>query len=795
MKDNPVASFPVAAPWSLATGQAGKTLVIVGLCLFCLALILSPLHKRLGFASKTSVLAFILGCFALFGAFGCLATLFANDQFQFSYVFAHGDVHTTLQYKIAGVWSGQQGSFLLWAITSAVFGLLTLRSVGPYRPAYLAVYSGFLATLCGILAYETPFGILDAVNLGGKVFVPPSGQGLAPSLMNYWVVIHPPTIFTGFGSLTVLFALAVAAILHKDVTDWMPIVRPWALGSVAILGLGICMGGFWAYETLGWGGFWAWDPVENASFIPWLFAVALVHGAMVQAAKKKWHGSNLWFGALPFLTFCYGTFLTRGGYLDKVSVHSFASMDKSALTILKIFLALVLLGYLGLYLWKGRPLAKAFASPTEGVPGIEREALYRSGVVLLTLLGAVLSLGMSWPLIMSLMGRATAKVEEGLYHKVVVWLFLPLMILVAVAPFVGWRPMTRKEVGAKVVNAFTLSVAVTGVTMLLLRIPSWGVNASAGATVSTPFNFRIPAVPWVAVLLLVCVFAFVSNAWRAIEMARKNQISLGGFVAHIGLATLFGGLILSRGLEQKEQAFVRADRPVENVLGYKIRYAGMTSDDLYNRDGKAKFEITPPDGKTFTATPGLYYMKNQDADEDKAMQWPYIRREGAHDLYLALGAPILTVWEKPVWFHKGQTQTVSGLTVTYKGLTIEGQPGTPSASFGANLHVSVVGSDSGFATGEYDVTPHFTVANGPDLPKFSPDFRVALSRINAADQSAEVQMYFAVPIYPIELFTKPLTVLVWSGTAIMTLGGFMAAYSRRRPKSPAQWTHDLPPKS
>ena len=449
---NPLAGFPIAEPWSLATGQAGKFLVFGGLFFFILAAVFGLFSGRRPKAATPAAISFLLGALSLFGAFACLATLFAKNQFQFGYVFEHGDVHTALQYKIAGVWSGQQGSFLLWATTSAIFGLLTLRGTGKYRASYVSAYSIFLATLCGILAYETPFGLIHEVIRNGQVFVPPSGQGLAPSLMNYWVVIHPPTIFMGFGSLTVLFAYVISAIFTGDLEDWISRVRPWALVSTGILGLGICMGGFWAYETLGWGGFWGWDPVENASFIPWVFVVTFVHGIIVQTAKKRWHGSNLWLGAAPFITFCYGTFLTRGGYLDKVSNHSFASMEKSALVILMVFLITVAVGFVALYFWRGHRLAKAAdALPTDD-PGVSRESLYAAGVLLLSLTAAVLALGMSWPLVMALTGRQVSKIEEGVYHKAVVWFFLPIMIAMAVAPFSSWRSLGARELVRRVAN-------------------------------------------------------------------------------------------------------------------------------------------------------------------------------------------------------------------------------------------------------------------------------------------------------------------------------------------------------
>ncbi len=137
-----------------------------------------------------------------------------------------------------------------------------------------------------------------------------------------------------------MFAMSVAAMLTGNVSEWIKVVRPWALVSVvSILGLGLCMGGMWAYETQGWGGFWAWDPVENVSFVPWLFTISLIHGVIVQVTKEALdRHAILILAGLPFLTFVYGTFLTRSGLLDKLSVHAFAEMDRFALIVLEVFL-------------------------------------------------------------------------------------------------------------------------------------------------------------------------------------------------------------------------------------------------------------------------------------------------------------------------------------------------------------------------------------------------------------------------------------------------------------------------
>ena len=285
MGSDPLVGAVPAPVWSLILGQFGSACVLAAIVLQVLTTVLwlvTPSRPKVEIWAKRT---FSLGCFAYFLALGAVITLFVNDQFQFKYVFGHGAVDNELQYKIAGTWSGQEGSFLLWGTMSALFGVIVAPFTRSYRRWFTIAYAPFLASVAAILAYESPFFLRPLVD--GVAMMPKTGQGMPPSLMNYWVVIHPPTIFAGFGSLTVLFAFAVAALVTKNLEDWIALVRPWALISLGLLGVGLAMGGFWAYETLGWGGFWAWDPVENASLVPWLTLVAGLHVMLI--AKSTGH--------------------------------------------------------------------------------------------------------------------------------------------------------------------------------------------------------------------------------------------------------------------------------------------------------------------------------------------------------------------------------------------------------------------------------------------------------------------------------------------------------------------------
>lgn len=770
MNDLDVSSFPAPPAWSLATGQAGRVFVLLAAALFAvsaIAWLLSPRVRRFETFGK---LSFTGACLSVFGSFLSLAVLFVTNRFEFEYVYGHNDTKNAVQYRIAGIWSGQEGSFLLWATCTAAFALLTIRLMAHYRRWATITTSFFLGGIASILAFESPFR-LNMIE--GRPFVPFEGLGLAPSLQNYWVVIHPPTIFLGFGSLTVLFALAVAAMAERDYEAWIPIVRPWAIVSITLVGLGLCMGGFWAYETLGWGGFWMWDPVENVSFVPWVFGIAFVHGVIVQAARKKWHLSNLLLAGLPFLSFIYGTFLTRSGFLSEASVHSFAEMDQSALKLLMVVMAVCTVGFVGLWSVRAFQARKVPVQETKN-EGIAREGFYVMGITSLLVLGAATMIGMSVPLMQALKGQKPRVVEEGLYHQVLVWIFVPLMILMAVTPFVSWRKLDGKALWSKVYTALCLTIGLTGLLIFAATITGFGRELTMSPTVTMLGSHKVKGLAWPAILLGICLFAFVANTMKLVELYKRSKLGVAPFLAHVGVAVLMVGLVVSRAFEKKDQGIVMADHPAQ-LLGYEVKYGGMTSVES-DRNNQLRLEVYGKDGGTplFTATPGVYKVTMGDGQQT-TMVWPHIQRGWFMDTYVALGEP-QTQMSGDVSLKPGQTTSFGGLQLTYVEATRDGEFGVRGTQFGAKVLVKGDGETE-------TVHPKMEIAGGGSTishpAPIDKSLELVMSGMNAADKSVTLRMQLKTPMYPIEIFHKPLTILVWLGTALMTVSGFLAAYYRR----------------
>jgi cytochrome c-type biogenesis protein CcmF len=541
------------------------------------------------------------------------------------------------------------------------------------------------------------------------------------------------------------------------------------------------MGGFWAYETLGWGGFWMWDPVENVSFVPWCFVLALVHGIIVQATRKKWQMPNLMMGALPFLVFLYGTFLTRSGLLSDASVHSFAEMDRSALKLLITLMGGATFGFLGL--WAVRLFqAKKVAPVQEAVtPGLKRESFYVIGITTLLLMGVATMIGMSVPLVQALKGEKPRVVEEALYHQVLPWIFIPLMVLMAVTPFVSWREMKPKELAAKVYTVFCITVGLTGLVLFLAVTTPVGKDLNLSSTVTMLGRWSIRGLPWLTALAGICIFVLVANFIRVIELFKRSKMGTAPFFAHIGVAVLMAGLIISRGFEQKAQAIVMQDRPAR-LMSYEVRYAGMTSNED-DRENKLKLDIYNPHkkgGPLFTATPGLYKVKMADG-QVSTMVWPYIHRGWLMDTYVSLGQP-QTDASEDISLVPGASTQFGNLMLTYVKMTRKGEFGQAGTRFGAEVKVSAGG-------GSKTINPEMEIVPGGETimhpAKLGENMELVMAGMNAADKSAMLRIRFLNPIYPIEIYHKPMTGLVWLGTGIMTLAGFASAFYRRSPKKVA----------
>jgi len=340
-------------------GIVGNFFVVLSFAAALFAAVTYFLSARSGddrFWLKLGRAGFSVHSIAVFGTIGTLLFILFNHLYEYKYAWDHLNSAMPMKFVFSCMWEGQEGSFLLWTFWHVVLGLILLRRSGIWEPRVLAVISMvqvFLASmLLGVYFGDFQFGsnpfLLNreaAANLGLPWTLNPDylslavfqdGKGLNPLLQNYWMTIHPPTLFLGFAATVVPFAFAIAGLWKRDDKSWMKPAIPWAFFGVMILGTGILMGGAWAYEALGFGGFWAWDPVENASLVPWLTLVGAAHLLVINQRKPTSLFATLLLTLSTFILILYSTFLTRSGVLGDSSVHSF--VDSGILAQLLVYL-------------------------------------------------------------------------------------------------------------------------------------------------------------------------------------------------------------------------------------------------------------------------------------------------------------------------------------------------------------------------------------------------------------------------------------------------------------------------
>ncbi|MEK6616999.1 MAG: cytochrome c biogenesis protein CcsA, partial [Bacteroidota bacterium] len=314
---------------------------------------------------KIARISFRIHSISVLGIVAMLFIMLFNHYFEFQYVWQHSNKEMDMQYIASCFWEGQEGSFLLWSFWHVVIGNILIRTLNhksiihnpnsqnweaPVMTTISLVQVFLCSMLLGIYILDYKIGsnpfipftrdTVDGFWEAMQRAIPPqdyphnylkyiNGRGLNPLLQNYWMVIHPPTLFLGFALTIVPFAFAIAGLWKKKYNEWQRIALPWTFFGIMILGTGVLMGGAWAYEALSFGGFWSWDPVENASLVPWITLVGAGHVMMIHKNKGQSLFATFFLALITFILILYSTFLTRSGILGDSSVHAFTDLGIS----------------------------------------------------------------------------------------------------------------------------------------------------------------------------------------------------------------------------------------------------------------------------------------------------------------------------------------------------------------------------------------------------------------------------------------------------------------------------------
>jgi cytochrome c-type biogenesis protein CcmF len=711
-------------------------------------------------AARTAYTVFAVSILA---ASGVLMALILQHRFDVAYVNSYSSRDLPLHFLISSFWGGQEGSFLLWCFWGAVIGCFVWRAAkeqeAPVMIVYLATFLGIVAILCK----QSPFRILPGTP-------PEDGVGLNPLLQDPWMVIHPPVMFSGFASLSVPFAFAIAALWKKRWDGWVPRAIPWALFTFVTLGTAILMGGYWAYKTLGWGGYWGWDPVENTSLVPWLFTAALVHGMFLQRVKKRHRKVNLLLACIAYVTILYGTFLTRSGILADFSVHSFVDLGITG------WLVAILLGFLGLSLgllalrWRSIPTLEE-ADP----PLLSRSVLFILGIAAFCALGFVILLGTSAPLVTRVTGNPS-QVQSSFYNQTTTPGAVILLMLSGLVAFVSWKGDTA----ASLWKSSRRSLAVAAAVVLVALVAGARQPVSLG-------------------LLFLAGFSADMNLRAVVRKARNGKMGgAGGYLAHVGVGIFLAGVVVSGVYARSTRITLPVDKPVK-VEGRTLTFVRVVPGTATAKQAM-EVRVDSPGGRVEFAYPKMYVNTRT----NQLMANPAIRTSPLADFYVA-----------PQSYDPGQPEQIGRDVRLVKGTTtnIDGT-GYTFREFNADRSAMLQGGNTILVLTELTITPpdgskhdltlksvfHIdgkqrdsTVADIPgvaggraEVLSVSPNDGAVVVKLTGVSKNPKDEFQAATTeSLSVDVTRKPLISLVWGGFYVMMAGALLALVKRAREASRA----------
>lgn len=495
---------------------------------------------------KTARWAFRAHSLAVFSIFGVLLYLLFNHRFEYHYVWEHSNTGMQMKYILSCLWEGQEGSFLLWTFWNVVLGNLIIYTAKEWEGSVMTTFAlvqVFLGSMVmgieitsSLVIGSNPFTLtrlhpdfagmpftqlpdyLTRPMANGKPF---DGRGLNPLLQNYWMVIHPPTLFLGFASTLVPFAYAIAGLWQKKYTEWLKPALPWTFFGVMILGTGILMGGAWAYEALSFGGFWAWDPVENSSLVPWITLVGAAHVMVIHKNKGQSLSAAFFLAILTFLMVLYSTFLTRSGILGDASVHAFTDlgMQGQLLVYMAFFVALAV------FLWVRA--AKGFPKHETEEHLWSREFWMFIGALVLLLSAFHITVFTSRPVINKIFGTdwAASSNEVHVYNM---WQLPFAFLTTAIMGFglyLKYKKTDSKALWKALLPSLLISLVITAIISVVLK-------------------YGVQDIPYM-LLLFSATFATVANGSYIVTVLKGKIPKAGASIAHIGFALILIGALVS----------------------------------------------------------------------------------------------------------------------------------------------------------------------------------------------------------------------------------------------------------
>jgi cytochrome c-type biogenesis protein CcmF len=572
--------------------------------------------------------AFALHFLSVLVVSACLFYILTNKYYEYAYVQANIANDQLFKYTFAAFWKDQQGSFLLWSIWHVVLGMILMFRLGKWETPVMTVIAAaemIIATMIlGVYIgdYRIGAGVFDLLRntMDAPIFSQADylskieGAGLNPLLQNYWMTIHPPTLFLGFASTVIPFAFAIAGLWTRQHKEWLKPALPWALFSGAILGLGILMGAIWAYEALSFGGYWAWDPVENASLVPWIILIAGIHTHLIANATGRSIRGTYAFYLASFLFVLYSTYLTRSGILGDTSAHAFTELGLGFQLVMFIVVFAAFGKFLLISRWSSIP------NPKEEEAVHTREFWMFIGALVLMFSATLMIGATSLPVFNKIIQFFNkdfigAAIKDPVEHhnRYQLWIAVFIGLLSGTAQLLrynerNWAVWKKQFWMSISVSAF-IAAMMTYVNTFELRISAWQYFT----------------------LLFSCLFAVVSNLTFMLKFVKGNMKAAASSLSHIGFGLLILG-VLYTGLNKEwvsqnrfamegliegmgedgmqRNVLLLRDAPMPIKFPWRATYQTDTL-ERQTRTFTVKFEridtLGNPQGEVFTVEPNVMY--------------------------------------------------------------------------------------------------------------------------------------------------------------------------------------------
>tara|TARA_B110000014_G_scaffold260800_1_gene251280 strand:- start:1106 stop:3076 length:1971 start_codon:yes stop_codon:yes gene_type:complete len=623
--------------------------MIIELGHYCLALVLTislfqfmipALGVRYNSDSlmKSSFITAYFSFILIFLSFLSLVYAYVTSDFSVSLVAKNSHSLKPLIYKISGVWGNHEGSLLLWVLILTFYSA-AVALLGRQLPLKLI---SLVLSCQGLIAAAFISFILFTSNPFIRLFFPEiEGEGFNPILQDFGLAIHPPFLYLGYVGLSVTFSFSIAALLVGKVdTIWVKWVRPWTLIAWVFLTIGIALGSWWAYRELGWGGWWFWDPVENASFMPWLAATALLHSSIVAEKRDTLKAWTILLAIIAFSFSLLGTFIVRSGVL--ISVHSFASDPSRGLYIL-----MLLIFFTGGALFLFAKKASYLKSGSLFQPLSREGALVINNIIFASAAATVL-LGTLYPIFIDAINNSKVSVGPPYFEAVFIPLMVPAILLCAFSPMLSWKRAKLENIMERIVAVFLCSIILTSILVMIY-------NGSASAFLGVFLGF------W---LILGTMYEFIMKVGINLSFKKFINRSLnlprsayGMSLAHIGVAIFVIGVTVSSAWRiDIEQPITIGEKVIVNNIVLTFLSVNNVNGPNWIAE-RGKFEVLQKDkNKEFLYPERRFYPASQVNTSEPAIMSNYL-----FDLYIVLGESInndksytLRVYYSPfinwIWF-------------------------------------------------------------------------------------------------------------------------------------------------